>query len=443
MKILFVGGTFDDEGGKPSSLVSQFATEIMKKCDNLTLHNGGKFDELQSIIETVTDYDTVFWWANVPNDKPKIRDVKEINPKVMLIGSKRNDNDKYTYQELISFALGRKQNLVVTFSKENEKKFRFAIYDPLGNEWYKGYDVSACVEALMSRLEVISKVIRIGSEHKVKSKIDLDIVPETLEWCKLHYVPPIPEHINCKRFGHSDGMDGSCHWCREMTPYQFEMCSDETHIRGLLSPTAQIPAKDRDDAIRFIEERKALVGKSVDKEYLEIIKRYAEEFHRLIMPEPTTRFLGNTSFRCTKGGFPSFRDGDYIYVSKRNIDKEHIDENGFVPVYAHREGEKVAYLGDNKPSVDTPIQLELYELFPCINYIIHSHTYVKDGVFTETPLPCGAYEEVAEIDKAISNKWEDFYAINLKGHGCIVMSSDVEKLKSVEFFARPIPEVHK
>ena len=33
MKILFVGGTFNDEGGKPSSLVSQFATEIMKKCD--------------------------------------------------------------------------------------------------------------------------------------------------------------------------------------------------------------------------------------------------------------------------------------------------------------------------------------------------------------------------------------------------------------------------
>lgn len=440
MKILFVGGTFNDEGGKPSSLVSQFASEIMKKCDNLTLHNGGKFDELQSIIETATDYDTVIWWANVPNDKPKIRDVKAVNSKVMLIGSKRNDN-KYTYQELISFALGRKQNLVVTFSKEDEKKFRFTIYDPLGNEWYKGYDVSACVEALMSRLNVISKVIRVGSEHKVKSKIDLDIVPETLEWCKLHYVPLIPQYIDCGRFGHSDGTDGSCHWCREMTPYQFEMCSDETHIRGLLSPTAQIPAKDRDDAIRFIEERKALVGKSVDKEYLEVIKRYAEDFHRLIMPEPTTRFLGNTSFRCTKGGFPSFRDGDYIYVSKRNIDKEHIDENGFVPVYAHREGDKVAYLGNNKPSVDTPIQLELYELFPCINYMIHSHTYVKGGVFTETPLPCGAYEEVAEIDKLIPNKWEDFYAINLKGHGCIVMSSDIEKLKSVEFIARPIPEV--
>lgn len=441
MKVLFVGGTFDDNGGKPSSLVAQFAIEIMKY-HKIVLYNGGYFENLTKILESVSDYDTVFWWANVPNDKPKIRDVKAINPKAMLIGSKRNDNGKYNYQQLISFALERKQNLVVTFSKEDEKVFRFTIYDPLGNEWYNGYDVGTCTELLISRLAVISKVTRIGTEYKLKSEIDLSLVPETLDWCASHYVPPIKEFITCERFGNSDGMDGTCHWCREMTPYQWEMCGDETHIKGLLSPTARIPAKDRDDAIKFIEEYKKFVGKSVSQEYLEVIKRYAEDFHRLIMPEPTTRFLGNSSFRCTKGGFPSFRKDDIIYVSKRNIDKESIDGAGFVPVYAHREeGEKVAYLGKNKPSVDTPVQLALYEMFPCINFMIHSHTYVKDGIFTEFPLPCGAYEEVSEIDKVTPNKWENFYAINLVGHGCIVMSDDVEKLKNVEFYARPIPDI--
>jgi hypothetical protein len=220
------------------------------------------------------------------------------------------------------------------------------------------------------------------------------------------------------------------------------MCRDETWAKSLLSPCACRHKDTIEEAREFIEEHKLFCSFKVDEEYLDVIKRYAEDFHRLIMPEPTTRFLGNSSFRCTKGGFPSFRDGEFVYVSKRNIDKERIDRTGFVPVYAHRKkGEKVAYLGENKPSVDTPVQLALYEMFPEINFMVHSHTYVKDGVFTETPLPCGAFEEVAEIDRVIVDKNKDFYIINLIGHGCLVMSSDIEKLKDIEFYARPIPEI--
>lgn len=86
--------------------------------------------------------------------------------------------------------------------------------------------------------------------------IDYNFVPETLDWCKQHYVPPIDKHIYCKEFGHSDGMDGACWWCKEMTPYQWEMCRDETWIRGLLSPIARIPANTREEAAEFIEDYK-------------------------------------------------------------------------------------------------------------------------------------------------------------------------------------------
>ena len=44
---------------------------------------------------------------------------------------------------------------------------------------------------------------------------------ETLEQCETQYLPPVPRFISCPSFGQSDGMDGSCHWCKEMTPYQF------------------------------------------------------------------------------------------------------------------------------------------------------------------------------------------------------------------------------
>lgn len=86
--------------------------------------------------------------------------------------------------------------------------------------------------------------------------INPDFVPETLDWCQRHYVPPVKKFISCGEFGHLDSMDGSCHWCLEMCPYQWEMCSDESWVRGLLSPIACKPAKTREEAIQFIEDYK-------------------------------------------------------------------------------------------------------------------------------------------------------------------------------------------
>lgn len=86
--------------------------------------------------------------------------------------------------------------------------------------------------------------------------IDLNFVPETIDWCNRHYVPPIKKYINCEGFGHPDPMDGGCHWCLEMCPYQWEMCHDESWLRGLLSPIACRPAKSREEAIEFIENYK-------------------------------------------------------------------------------------------------------------------------------------------------------------------------------------------
>lgn len=81
-------------------------------------------------------------------------------------------------------------------------------------------------------------------------------IPETLTWCRQHYVPPVKKFITCQKFGNIDGMDGACWWCMEMTPYQWHMCSDESWIRGLLRPTACKRKKSRKEAIEFIEEYK-------------------------------------------------------------------------------------------------------------------------------------------------------------------------------------------
>ena len=88
---------------------------------------------------------------------------------------------------------------------------------------------------------------------------DKPIVPETLDWCKEHYTPPVKEHIHCPDFGKCDGTNGGCWWCMEMTPYQWHMCSDETWIKGLINPYGK-PAGHvcltRQEAATFIEEYK-------------------------------------------------------------------------------------------------------------------------------------------------------------------------------------------
>ena len=75
--------------------------EFRKYLDNADFYNEGNYNELNKILEMTINYDTVFWWANVANELPKIRNVKEINYKTMLVSSKINDNNKYTFQDLL------------------------------------------------------------------------------------------------------------------------------------------------------------------------------------------------------------------------------------------------------------------------------------------------------------------------------------------------------
>lgn len=85
-------------------------------------------------------------------------------------------------------------------------------------------------------------------------KIDLNYVPEYLKECNMHYVPKNKKYITCKEFGHIDGMNGACWWCKEMTPYQWVMCWDESSLKSLMNPCFKNLTKE--EAIRFIEERK-------------------------------------------------------------------------------------------------------------------------------------------------------------------------------------------
>jgi len=93
---------------------------------------------------------------------------------------------------------------------------------------------------------------------------------------------------------------------------------------------------------------------------------------------------------------------------------------------------------DRKPSVDTPVQLMLYERFKWINYIIHTHAYVKGAKYTENVYPCGCINEYSEIAKKIPQleKNDKGFSLNLLGHGSLSLAKVPEYFNSIEFVSR-------
>ena len=75
--------------------------KFRKYLDNAVFYNGVNYNELNTILQITLNHDTVIWLANVANELSKIRNVKEINYKTMLVSSKINDNNKYTFQGLL------------------------------------------------------------------------------------------------------------------------------------------------------------------------------------------------------------------------------------------------------------------------------------------------------------------------------------------------------
>ena len=171
--------------------------------------------------------------------------------------------------------------------------------------------------------------------------------------------------------------------------------------------------------------------------FFELTREYAKAFHSLIHVDDNGRMLGNISFRC-ENGFPTYRHGNLMLVSRRNIDKRDIGSNGMVPVVLETQG-KVKYIGDAKPSVDTPIQRALYCAWPNANYMLHAHVYIEGAPFTETVIPCGAVQEVDEILKVMPTYSGDTVAyLNLKGHGSLAVARTPEMLENIPYIARAI-----
>jgi hypothetical protein len=175
-----------------------------------------------------------------------------------------------------------------------------------------------------------------------------------------------------------------------------------------------------------------------DPEFFALVREQAEQFHAIIHGVGHERMMGNASFRCAKG-FPSVRSGNLIFVSRRDIDKRFIAPENFVAVDADSNN-PVRYYGAEKPSVDTPIQVRLYQYYPRVRYMLHSHTYIDGAPTTSEPVPCGAVEEADQVFALFPDAGLVDFCLNLRGHGSIVLASSVTGLRGWPWGPRPVPE---
>ncbi len=357
MKVLIVGGTFDENGGKPSSVIGQIHSEMTKKTrsfDSL-LVNGGTLNKLKLLVEDdwlLKQYNIVLWAPNIANNEDRLLHlVKSLNPRCVLISTKqRRHPDEYTHGDIVGRLLKSRSNLGITFDV-GSKPYKLTVSDPLGNEYYSGFDISDATRAIRNRLLEFDMMTRIPSKS----------------------IGQIDKHAD------------------------------------------------------------------IDPKFIEVIHRFGNEFTKHVNAVNPNRLLGNASTRCAKG-FPAIRSqsGNFYYVSKRNVDKENITSQDFVPVTTSEH--IVEYVGTQKPSVDTPIQVRIFNYYPNIKYMIHGHVYVKSGLETESKIPCGFIDEFEEVKSLYPRPDTKEMLINLRGHGCLIAVDDLSKFDSVEFISRPFPE---
>lgn len=353
MKVLLTAGTWDLYNGKKSGLIDKMYN-LLKKYEefNIDYYNGGNYNYLKTLVEKAKDYEIIFWMANVPNELEKVRNVKNINPFAIVIGSKRNhynshtNSMEYTFVEILNKTLIQRNNLTIEFSKlKDSKNFKMLLFDPLGTSFYEGYYLDKLVESMVNRIKFILTTKR-EKTYKIES-------------------------------------------------------------------TSEIPNNE---------------------EFFKYVREVAEIFHKTIEhADGVTRFLGNASFR----------QNEKIFVTRRDVDKALINKETFVEAFL--KDEKVFYYGDFKPSKDTVVQTRLYKLLSNINYIVHSHCYIENAPFTNIPVPCGALDEIDEVLNIIKNNYnndfnKNYYAINLKGHGCLIFANNIENLKQTKFRTRHLPE---
>lgn len=134
LTVLFVGGSWDSEEGMSSRYMSTISEFLVKKITgHVDVYNGGNIERLKDIVKDCANYDVIFWFPNIPPDlKSVIKNPKLHNRDCVLINYRRNDNDKLSFDNLISIALSSRADLSCEVYKDSDGCYNMRVFDNCG-----------------------------------------------------------------------------------------------------------------------------------------------------------------------------------------------------------------------------------------------------------------------------------------------------------------------
>jgi hypothetical protein len=118
--LVFVGGTFDTAGGRPSGYFGKLASAVSTWVPgwSTTVLNGGSYARLVETVEALEGVSHLFWFADVPNELPKLLPaIKAKYPGLVLVGSKNNRKKLYDRAALYGRMRDSRSELLVEFGK--------------------------------------------------------------------------------------------------------------------------------------------------------------------------------------------------------------------------------------------------------------------------------------------------------------------------------------
>lgn len=168
-KTIIVGGTWDEDGGRPSKVVEMLGKELGADW----ILNGGTIENLENVANTSFEgYSLIIWMPSVSNGETKVYPKKGTG--AVLVCSKVM-REGYTRSDSVSRIFAMHANAVIEIHREEGGWFTFGLRDAMANWWGGGLDTSlvSLARGIVDLYHWTKESIRFGSDRVDKRDEDV------------------------------------------------------------------------------------------------------------------------------------------------------------------------------------------------------------------------------------------------------------------------------
>lgn len=212
MHIFLVGGTFNLDGGRASGYFGKLAAALTSALPEASIKvlNGGSYASLEQAVNAVSSVTHLLWFADVPNELPKLLPLlKQRYPSMVLVSSKNNRRGLYDRPALYERMRRSRSELLVEFGDGTSGVLVASVLTISGGVVLEqsphisevAQEVALQFRRLPSLVFPLDKSSRLSSDSNSFQALDLSIETEI----------PVQEHVGAfgvqRRHHQHEGVD--------------------------------------------------------------------------------------------------------------------------------------------------------------------------------------------------------------------------------------------